>query len=242
MILKFKGYIIYYLLLFFYIFYCLPSRLEVLDIINSIPPIAKKRIVVIDAGHGGIDGGTNYGEILEKNINLDLSLKLKEYLLESNTKVIMTREEDTSLDHLNNYSTSRHTRDLRARIDIIHQAEADIFVSLHVDHRIRQSWQQGPIVLYYPYHQQSKRLAESIQARLNNLVYKGSKIKSHQILKRNNLYILKSRQVPGVIIEVGFITNDLDRKLLVDNDYQDILVEAIYQGIADYFSGFQFLD
>ncbi|TDX51644.1 N-acetylmuramoyl-L-alanine amidase family protein [Orenia marismortui] len=242
MIIRAKKYMIYILILIFYIIFFLPNRLEI-DVLIPSQPIAQQRVVVIDPGHGGVDGGTSYGGILEKDINLEIGLELRRYLEKnSNVKVIMTRQEDIALDHLNKYSSSRHTRDLRARIDRINQLEADIFISLHVDNRINQPWQKGAVVLYYPRHQQNKIIAEIVQRHLNNLKYPGVKIKDHKILKRRNLYILKAKKTPGILIELGFITNYEDRKLLVQKSYQRALVKAIYRGIEEYFSGFRFLD
>jgi N-acetylmuramoyl-L-alanine amidase len=217
--------------------------LDISDTILSTEPIAQQRVIVIDPGHGGIDGGTSYLGILEKDINLAVGLKLRDYLeRNSNTRVIMTREKDISLDHLNQYSSSRHTRDLRARLDIINQDGVDLFISLHVDHRIGQTWQQGATALYYPRHRQNKIIAEVVQKHLNQLEYQGVRKKQHQIKKRSDLYILKAKENPGILIELGFITNKEDRDLLQQAAYQKLLVEAIYQGIEEYFSSFQFLD
>jgi len=241
-IIKIEKYTVYLVVLFIYLICFLPSRLDISKVLLSTEPITQQRIIVIDPGHGGIDGGTSYGGILEKDINLIIGLKLRDYLEnKSNTRVLMTREDDISLDHLNKYSSSRHTRDLRARLDIINQEKVDLFISLHVDHRIGQSWQRGASVLYYPRHLQSKRLAEIIQKHLNQLEYQGFKNK-HQIKKRRDLYILKAKNTPGILIELGFITNQHDRYLLQQRDYQILLVKAIYQGIEEYFSSFQFLE
>ncbi len=121
MIIKISKYKVYLFIIIIYLFFFLPGEIDMNKMIAGTPPLGQ-RIVVIDAGHGGIDGGTTYGGILEKDINLEIALRLRDYLQnESDTKVIMTREEDISLDHLNRYSRSRHTRDLRARIDIINK-------------------------------------------------------------------------------------------------------------------------
>ncbi|OCL26563.1 hypothetical protein U472_11275 [Orenia metallireducens] len=243
MIIRIERYKIYLVLLLIYIIFFLPNKLNMSNTILSTEPIAQKRVIVIDPGHGGIDGGTSHGGVLEKDINLAIGLELRDYIENnSNTRVIMTREEDISLDHLNKYSSSRHTRDLRARLDIINQEAVDLFISLHVDHRIGQTWQRGATVLYYPRHRQNKRIAKIMQKHLNQLEYQGIKNKNHQIKKRRDLYILKAKNTPGVLIEVGFITNQQDRYLLQQVNYRRFLVKAIYQGIEEYFSTFQFLD
>ncbi|WP_035571858.1 N-acetylmuramoyl-L-alanine amidase family protein [Halonatronum saccharophilum] len=240
MIIKISEWKIYLSILFIYLIFFLPKELNLSNIIVKTPPLGQ-RVVVIDAGHGGIDGGTTYGGILEKDINLKIASKLKDYLLEkSDTKVIMTREEDISLDHLNNYSRSRHTRDIRARIDIINQKEVDLFISIHVDNRLGQRSMRGPVVLYSSRHKENKTIAETLQKHLNNLGYQGVEDTKHNIKRRNDLYILKSQNTPGVLVEVGFITNPLDWELLQKTHYQQALVEGIYRGIEEYFSGFKF--
>ena len=207
--------------------------------IKTINPVAEQRVIVIDPGHGGIDGGTNVAQLLEKDINLEIALKLKSYLEEkSNVKVIMTREEDTALDHLNKSSSSRHIRDLKARIDIINQPQVDLFISLHVDYRPQQTYARGPMVLYSGRHPQNKIFANTLQKHLSNLQ---SSFPEHQPKKRSDLYVLKAKKTPGVIVEVGFFSNSEDRIRLQQQWYQDQLVKAIYKGIEEYFSGFKFI-
>ncbi|MGM0502512.1 MAG: N-acetylmuramoyl-L-alanine amidase [Bacillota bacterium] len=205
----------------------------------STKPLADKRVIVIDPGHGGIDGGTNIADLLEKEISLEIGLKLKEKLeSRANLKVIMTREEDTALDHLNNSFRSRHIRDLKARIDIINSPKADLFISLHVDYRPQQTQARGPMVLYSDRHPQNKVLATIFQKHLNELQ---ASFPVHKPKKRYDLYVLKAKKTPGVIVEVGFLSNATDQLRLQQEQYQEQLVDAIYAGVKDYFSGFNFI-
>lgn len=230
----------FYILLFIICFIMFCFQAATLNfVIETTKPLDHKRIIVIDPGHGGIDGGTNVGDLLEKDINLKIALKLKEYLEQnSNIQVIMTRKNDTALDHLNSSSSSRHTRDLRARVDIINQSKADLFISLHVDYRPQQKQAQGPMVLYSSRHPQSKVIAITLQKHLNQLQ---TSFPIHNPKKRQDLYVLKARKTPGVIVEVGFFSNFKDRARLQNKNYQNQLVEAIYKGIEEYFSGFKFI-
>lgn len=226
--------------LFFLIYFIILSlqsfQITPLKVIN---PIHNKRTIVIDPGHGGIDGGTNVGDLLEKEINLEIGLRLKQRLEEySNLKVIMTREEDTALDHLNKFYTSRHLRDLKARVDIIKQVDPDLFISLHVDYRPQQKYAQGPIILYSKRHPKNKVLAATLQKHLNRLNISTTQ---HQVKNREDLYLLKINQMPGVIMELGFFSNREDRRNLQQEKYQRQLVEAIYKGVEEYFSSFKFL-
>lgn len=100
---------------------------------------------------------------------------------------------------------------------------------------------RGPTVLYHSRHPQNKILAKTLQKYLNKIEYSNLEPVNHAPQERKNLYILKAKKTPGVIVEVGFITNDLDRRLLLKEAYQEILVQAIYKGIEEYFSGFKFI-
>lgn len=208
-------------------------------VLKTTNPVADKRIVVIDPGHGGIDGGTNVGDLLEKDINLEIALKLKKYLEEhSPVQVIMTRKKDTALDHLNQSSYSRHLRDLKARVDIINQSQGDLFISLHVDYRSQQKQAKGPMVLYSNRHPQNKIIATTLQKHLNDLQ---ASFPIHKSKERHDLYVLKAKKTPGVIVEVGFLSNIQDRERLQNENYQNQLVKAIYKGIKEYYSGFKFI-
>jgi N-acetylmuramoyl-L-alanine amidase len=241
MFVRLRSWKIYISLTLIYLLFLLPGEINPAHYIVNTAPIIGKPVIVIDPGHGGIDSGTHYRGILEKNINLEIGLKLKE-IIEKNSKseVIMTRTKDTALDHRNNYSSSRHRRDLRARVDIINQGKADIFISLHVDARGNEMM-AGPMVLYHSRQPQNKVLAEIIQNHLNEINHPEANFPAHGIKRRRDLYILKAKNTPGIIIEAGFITNPKDRRLLQNDSYQWALVEAIYQGIEEYFSGFKFL-
>ncbi|MFO7819781.1 MAG: N-acetylmuramoyl-L-alanine amidase, partial [Halanaerobacter sp.] len=109
-----------------------------------------------------------------------------------------------ALDHLNKSSTSRHSRDLKARVDIINQSQGDLFISLHVDYRPQQKYAWGPIVLYSKRHPQNKVLAAIVQKDLNKLKTSSSQ---HRAKNREDLYILKAKKTPGVIVGVGFFSN-----------------------------------
>ena len=201
---------------------------------GRIKPL-NKRTIAIDPGHGGIDGGTYYGDILEKDINLLIGLKLKEQLTKKGAKVIMTREIDDSLeDYISN--GSRHSRDLKARVKIIEKSKADIFISIHVNY-IKNIKRMGAIAFYYENSETGKLLAEEIQTYLNELSrYKEMGIELKRLPMTGDFYILKNTSIPGVIIETGFISNSSDRKLLLDESHQNEIVDLIIKGIIDYFN------
>lgn len=203
--------------------------------IIKIRPLDNK-IIVIDPGHGGIDGGTNIGNILEKDINLSISLKLKDLLSKKGATVIMTRDIDVSLDDHIIGNGSRHREDLEARVKIIDESKADIFISIHVNH-IKNVKKIGPIVFYDTNNQAQKYLAEHMQDYLNNiLTYKKMGITLKHVATAADYYILRNSIIPGVIVEMGFISNETDRKLLLEEDHQNEIVEQITKGVIKYFN------
>jgi N-acetylmuramoyl-L-alanine amidase len=229
-----RKFLIYILCIILIITFQLARRYSSLAVFVKLRDPLQKKVIVIDPGHGGIDGGTNREGLLEKNINLEIALKLREILERNNASVVMTREKDTALDHLNNYSSSRHLRDLSARRDIINQNDADLFISIHIN--AGSSHLSGPLVIY---REEDQRLAHLLQTKLNSMEYKDIELKSNYPLQ-GNYFLLNTAQVEGVIVEIGYITNSRDNKLLQDEEYQYLVAKTLFSGIEEYFSSFTF--
>jgi N-acetylmuramoyl-L-alanine amidase len=229
-----RKFLIYILCIILIITFQLARRYSSLAVFVKLRDPLQKKVIVIDPGHGGIDGGTNREGLLEKNINLEIALKLREILERNNASVVMTREKDTALDHLNNYSSSRHLRDLSARRDIINQNDADLFISIHIN--AGSSHLSGPLVIY---REEDQRLAHLLQTKLNSMEYKDIELKSNYPLQ-GNYFLLNTSQVEGVIVEIGYITNSRDNKLLQDEEYQYLVAKTLFSGIEEYFSSFTF--
>lgn len=203
-------------------------------IASRIKPLYKKNIV-IDPGHGGIDGGTYFQDILEKDINLQIGLRLREELIKRGGRVAMTREIDESLERYVE-DGSRHSRDLKSRVEIIRDNKADLFISIHVNH-IRDSRRMGPIIFYNEENRDSKKLGEYIQTSLNKLSeYEKMGISLDRVALHGDYYILNNSPAPGVIIETGFISNEGDRKLLSKKGHQEEIADLIVKGIIEYFN------
>ncbi|MBU5676959.1 N-acetylmuramoyl-L-alanine amidase [Alkaliphilus sp. MSJ-5] len=194
------------------------------------------KTIVIDPGHGGIDGGSSHNDLLEKNINLEVSLKLKKILHDKNINVVMTRDDDTSLESKSNINASRYRRDLNARKSIIDNNNAELFVSIHVNAHPKNTKVQGVHVIHHPTSKDSEHLAKEICDSINKLVF-NEFLKTEQIkaeVLTGNFYVLRESKSPGVIIEIGFITTPEDRKLIQNEDYQYKIATAIAQGIIEY--------
>lgn len=207
-----------------------------ISVFNAWLPLSGK-VIVIDPGHGGVDGGASFNNILEKNINLEVSLKLKQMLEKEGANIIMTRAKDVALDHLNNKNEYRHKRDLISRVDIINNTRPDIFLSIHVNAERSSPKVQGPMVFYFYDSVNSRQLAQCLQKKLEEAyVEVGHMVPSRRPYDNMSLFILKNTKPPGVIVELGFITNSRDRQLLTTQDFQNRISKAIVLAIKEYFS------
>lgn len=188
------------------------------------------KVIVVDAGHGGIDPGANRPGILEKDINLAIALQLKEVLNQHGAKVVLSRQTDIDLSSEcdNKQVRGRYLRDLAARVEMAEESDADLFISIHAN-AVNNSKRHGAEVFYYAKSESGKILAESIQAELCRVT------NINRIAKTADYFVLRRNKIPAALIEVGFITNPAERMLLHDPDYQQKLAEAIATGIRNYY-------
>ncbi|EPR13552.1 N-acetylmuramoyl-L-alanine amidase family protein [Ruminiclostridium papyrosolvens] len=193
----------------------------------------KSGVIVIDPGHGGIDGGTSRDGVLEKEINLDIAKKLQSILVKQGYKIIMTREEDVSLESLDNSQKSRHMRDLTARANIINNSNAQLFLSIHVNCNLKKPATNGAIVFFSKKYEQNKTLALCIQRQLNNMVVDGKKRSTHDPVQAK-YYVLDYTDIPGVIVETGFISNEEEKQELVKDSFRQELAKSISKGVEQY--------
>ena len=187
--------------------------------------------IVIDAGHGGIDPGkVGINDALEKDINLALALKLRDKFSQDSIRIILTRDSDTGL--YSDGSTNKKAEDMQTRCKIISDASPIFTVSLH-----QNSYPSpevcGAQVFYFGQSQDGKKLADMIQDSLISNVDPDN----HRVAKANeSYYLLKKTPTPTVIVECGFLSNPTEADLLLTDDYQNQLVDAIYNGIQNYLS------
>ena len=212
---------------------CILKIREVSEETISYMPITNKTIV-LDAGHGGIDSGASNDDktIYEKDVNLAITLKLKELIEASGGLVILTRDDDSSLYEESENKTIRqkYNENLKNRKKIADDSNADMFVSIHLNY-FTESKYSGAQTFYPEEMDDSKVLAKSIQDELKRVVDDSN---NRVIKPRNNLYLLKNCKMPSVLIECGFLSNDEEAKKLKDEAYQESLAEGIAQGILTY--------
>ena len=183
----------------------------------------KKRTVVVDAGHGGPDGGkTGVNGKLEKELNLIIAEKVKKLLEEEGIAVIMTREEDGWL-------AETRIGDLKERVRIMNESKADLAVSIH-QNSYHEENVSGAQVFYYTTSEEGKTAAEILQNALLEVDPENKKREK----SNNTYYILKKTEIPTVIVECGFLTNPQEAELLQTKEYQKRIAGAIKDGIVEY--------
>ncbi|MCT4688703.1 N-acetylmuramoyl-L-alanine amidase CwlD [Vallitalea sp.] len=198
-------------------------------VINVFSSVEDKYVVVVDAGHGGFDPGkVGVNGELEKNINLLIAIKLKEYLEYSQVNVVMTREDDGGL--YSESSKNKKREDMNKRKEIINTSGGDILVSIH-QNSFSQEKYRGAQVFYYASSDDGKKLAQYIQQEIKTFVDNEN---NRQVKDSNSYFILKQTNIPGVIVECGFLSNYSEAELLMTDIYQDKIAWAIYIGIIKF--------
>lgn len=213
-----KKYLFGFIAIFILIlFYPLQENKEINSAIN--------KTVFIDPGHGGYDPGTNSDDILEKEINLKIGSYLYEKLLANSFQAYITRSEDYDLSSLN--SKNHKQEDLNNRVKAINNSGADILVSIHLNALLNPTV-YGPMVYYRKNDDESQKLAQIVQDELNDI--SGLKKKIHP----ETYFLFKHTSIPAILIECGFLSNEMERKLLNTSNYQQKLANAIFNSLLKY--------
>ena len=164
---------------------------------NTMPLIGK--VIYIDPGHGGKDPGAMYNGVMEKDINLEISKVLERKLYEMGAIVYLTRYDDYDLSV--NHTNNRKRSDLSRRSNVINKAKPDMYLSIHLNAESTGLY-KGAQVFYSDNNKENKKIAELFQNEFKKNLGSLRKYK-----KDNNLYLEKRIKVPGVLIEVGFLSN-----------------------------------
>lgn len=188
--------------------------------------------VVVDPGHGDTDVGTigvSTGRY-EKEVNLEIGLKLKEALEKEGVTVVMTRESDEPIAAADETDiTKRKEADMQKREQIITEAKADMYIGVH-QNSFESAEASGPQIFYYTDSSAGKQLAQCIQQAMNDAL----EIREPRKVNFGRYRLLKPGGQPSVTVECGFFTNPEEEKKLQTDDYQDKVVAAIVDGIKYY--------
>lgn len=186
------------------------------------------KVITIDPGHGGFDPGAQRGDICEKDITLAISKELTKQLSQAGSAVILLRNSDQDLADKNFTGAlrDRKRQDLGRRVDKANQSKADLYVSIHTNADPSPRW-RGAQCFYCASSEESRLVAECIQEELTRILG-NTKRKALS----GNFFITERTQMPAVIVEVGFISNPEEGRLLMDPEYQKKVAQAIFSGIV----------
>lgn len=190
--------------------------------------------VIIDAGHGGFDGGAVAGDgTVEKDINLEISLKLASILRFNGFKVIMTRTEDIGTDTVSGSVAKRKKNDLQNRLLLMEKNPDALYISVHLN-KFTTSAASGTQVFYTPNFKEAYDLSLLVQKSVVGMLQP----ENTRTVKQGTsaTYLLKNAKVPAIIVECGFLSNKSDLEKLKTEDYQSQMAFAIASGIMDFYS------
>lgn len=197
--------------------------------INSVDlAVLGGKIIAVDPGHGGVDGGARRNGIEEKDITLSLALKVGELLKANGATVVYTRDSD--IDYYTKGKGGKRN-DLLKRVQIVNNSGANLFISIHVNAINGAKW-SGAETYYNAKLPENKLLAETLQSVLQQFPT-GNK---RQMKQDSDILVLKDITIPGVLIEAGFLSNPQEALLLRDNAYQQRMAEAIVKAVAYHLS------
>lgn len=199
-------------------------------------PKAKKslplnsKIIAIDPGHGGYDPGTLWEDLYEKDINLMVARKVADNLKKNGAQIILTRDGDYNyaLPGMRGRQAKRY--DLSQRIEIAKAHKADILLTIHVNGS-RKLGYEGAETFYHAKSTDGKILALAIQQELRSIPGM-----TQRIAKITNCYMVRQTKIPAVLVEVGYLSNAHERKLLQEARYQELLAQKIAEAIILYYN------
>lgn len=190
------------------------------------------KLILIDPGHGGRDSGAvSRNGVLEKHINLSISLKVKDRLEALGYTVMMTREEDKDFYGKGFDVNIMKRQDLNTRCNMKRDTNCDLFISIHQNF-FKQTNCQGSQV-WYSRNKESKEFAHLLQENLKKDL--GNNSREEKEAKDAYKILRCFTNIPSVIVECGFLTNSEEEKKLITNDYQDKIADSIVKSIKEYY-------
>jgi len=216
---------------------CLISSVGIITekvISSSSSSVVNQKTIIIDAGHGGFDGGAVAADgTVEKDINLNISSKLEKMLKLYGFNVVMTRTEDIGTDDINSDKVaSRKKSDLQNRLLLMKKYPDSIYVSVHLN-KFTTTAASGAQVFYTKNYEEARVLGQSIQESIVNTL----EPTNQRVIKQGTsaTYLLHNAKVPAVIVECGFLSNKNDLKKLKNDEYRSQMAFAILGGILKYY-------
>lgn len=206
----------------------LVKNYQVAGVLSTKSSADTQKVIVIDAGHGGDDPGKiGINNALEKDVNLQIAYKLKEFLESSDVKVVLTRKGDGGL--YSAQASNKKSDDMRKRCAIIDDANPVFTVSIH-QNSYHEEGIHGAQVFYYDQSPEGKEIAECIQQCLRERLEPENK---REAKGNSSYYLLRKTSHPTVIVECGFLSNYQEAQKLIDDYYQEKVAWAIHMAIME---------
>ena len=203
---------------------------KVVTVLSQNAPITGRTRIIIDAGHGGVDGGaTSCTGVLESGINLEIAVKLNDLLHLLGYDTIMIRTTDTSIHTHGETIAAKKISDLKERVRIANQTEKAVLISIH-QNQFNDSRYSGAQV-FYARTAGSEQLAKQMQTTFIQTLNPGSK---RQVKKASGIYLMEHIQCTGVLIECGFLSNPEEEANLRKGEYQNNICCVLASACSQY--------
>lgn len=203
---------------------------KALSVVAEKQVTVPQKCIVIDAGHGGIDGGaTSYTGVLESKLNLDIALRLRDLMHLLGIPTVMTRQDEDSIHTEGESIASKKVSDLKNRVRIINETENAVLISIHQNYFNEQRYSGAQV--FYASTNGSKELAKLMQISFVKALNPSSNRKAKLA---SGIYLMKNIRCPGVLIECGFISNPVEEQKLLTPAYQKKICCAIVSTVSSY--------
>lgn len=230
---KFIFSCICFALLFTFVFLMISAALNIKVSVSS-ENVKSMPTIVIDAGHGGEDGGAvSESGVLEKDINLSIANDTSALFYLLGFDVTQTRKTDIALDNGEDTIRKRKVSDMKKRLKIFNSSKENTIISIH-QNKFSESKYHGTQIFYSPNNPKSKQLADSIKYSVKGLLQPDNERECKKA--DSGIYLLKNTNNPAVIVECGFISNEEECKNLLDSQYQKQMAFSITAGFLSYYN------
>lgn len=199
---------------------------------SQAAPLKDRHTIIIDAGHGGEDGGaTSCTGVLESSINLEIALRLDDLLHFLGYDTVMIRTTDTAIHTQGNTIAARKASDLKERVKLVNKTEKGLLISIHQNYFSDDRYSGAQV--FFPSTEGSEELGKKLQRDIVSTLNPGSK---RQAKKASGVYLMEHIECTGVLIECGFISNREEEMNLRSENYQKKLCSVIASSVSRFLS------
>lgn len=200
------------------------------DVISEMIPVNREYIIVIDAGHGGEDGGaTSWSGVLESRFNLEIALRLNDLLKLLGYETKMIRTTDVSIYTHGTTIAAKKVSDLKERVRIVNETENAVLISIHQNTFPDEKYHGAQV--FHPTGEKSRLLASMTQTAFTQTINPGS---SRKIKQADGIYLMEHIRCPGILVECGFLSNPEEEAKLRSTDYQQKICCVIASALSNF--------